>query len=232
MRRPKAVKADAIRSFTLLQILKLYRYKIVTNGLMALPLLLFAAAVASASPPPSSQNFSYKAKLGRDLDGDHIPETATIRQRGSFYQVSIHFTTGRPKLRIKTYITNDIAGLTLEVSDVDHDTRADLVINSATSLLPVAVWLNRGAARFQQVRSSLYGPVGGHSGPRWIHRETDQPEQVGNLLSDPLPQVEPADCFHPGADLQNILLSNADPLPFDFRVPQAAPRGPPTETQI
>ena len=214
----------------MLLVLKLYRNKKVTMGVAMLPVLLFAAAIASASPKPSGPDFSYRTKLARDLDGDHIPETATIRQRGSFYQVSIHFTTGRPKLRLKTYVTNDIAGLTLEIADIDHDTRADLVINSATSLLPVAIWLNRGAANFQQVSSSLYGRFRGHDGPRWKHRETGQPEQVGNLLSDPRPQAEPSDCFHPGADLQNVLFSKADPPSFDFRVPQAAPRGPPAET--
>ena len=143
----------------MLQVLKLYRYKIVTKGLATLPLLLFAAAIASASPPPSGPDFSYKTKLGRDLDGDHIPETATIRQRGPL-SGHIHFTTGRPELRLK-YITNDIGGLTLEVADIDHDTRADLVINSATSLLPVAIWLNRGAARFQHVKVVVVRPCRG-----------------------------------------------------------------------
>src|SRR5207302_603659 len=86
MRRSKAVKTDAIRSFTLLFILKWYRNKI---GLTALSMLLLVAPIASASPKQFDQDFSYKAKLGRDQDGDHIPETATIRQRGSFYRVCI-----------------------------------------------------------------------------------------------------------------------------------------------
>jgi len=214
----------------LLLVLELYRYKKIIIGLTGL--LLFTAAIAAASPQPASQYFTYKTKLGRDLDGDHIPETATIRQRGSFYQVSIHFTTGRPKLRLKTYVTDDLAGLTLDVADIDNDARADLVINSATSLLPVAVWLNRGAAKFQQVSSSLYGGVAGHRAPQWKHRETDHAEEVGNVFSDPLPHAEPADCFQAGADFQNVLFAKADPLPFDSIVPQAAPRGPPIETHI
>src|SRR5262249_16254267 len=126
------------------------------TGLAALFVLLAGAVFASASPKKFAPGFSYKTRLGRDLDGDHIPETATIKQRGSFYQVSIHFTTGRPKLRLRTYVTDDLAGLTVEIADVDHDTRADLVISSATSVWPVAIWLNHGAD-FQRVTKPSYG---------------------------------------------------------------------------
>jgi hypothetical protein len=215
----------------LLLVLKLYRNKKVITGLVALLVLLSGAAIASASPKKFAQGFSYKTKLGRDLDGDHIPETATIRQRGSFYQVSIHFTTGRPKLRLRTYVTDDLAGLTVDIADVDHDTRADLVINSATSVWPVAIWLNRGTD-FQRVKLLSYAQLGGHSGPRLVHKKSGQPDPDGNLFTDPLPQAETGDSFDPGTDSNNNLSSKADPLPFEIALTQAAPRGPPTETHI
>ena len=180
----------------MLFVLRLYRNKKVIIGLAALLVLLSGAAIASASPQNSAQGFSYKTKLGRDLDGDHIPETATIRQRGSFYQVSIHFTTGRPKLRLRTYITDNLAGLTVDIADVDHDKRADLVINSATSAWPVAIWLNRGSD-FQRAKLQSYGQLGAHSGPRLVHKKSGQPDPVGNLFSDPLPQAETADSLIP-----------------------------------
>jgi len=215
----------------LLLVLERYRNKKVITGLAALLVLLSGAAIASASPKKFAQGFSYKTKLARDLDGDHIPETATIRQRGSFYQVSIHFTTGRPKLRLRTYLTDDLAGLTVDIADVDHDTRADLVINSATSVSPVAIWLNRGTD-FQRAKLQSYGQLGAHSGPRLIHKKSGQPDPVGNVFTDPLPQAETGDSFDPGTDFKNNLSSKADPLPFEFTLTQAAPRGPPTETHI
>jgi hypothetical protein len=228
MRRQKAVN---LRSFTLLLVLKLYRNKKVITGLAALFVLLSGAAFASASPKKFAQGFSYKTKLSRDLDGDHIPETATIRQHGSFYQVSIHFTTGRPKLRLRTYVTDDLAGLTVEIADVDHDTRADLVINSATSVWPVAIWLNHGKD-FQRVSKLSYEHFNNHSGPGLDQKKRSQHNPVGNLFSDPLPQAETGDSFNPGINLKNTLSSKADPLPFEFTLTQAAPRGPPTETHI
>ena len=215
----------------MLLVLKLYRNKKLITGLTALLVLLAGTAIASASPQKFAQGFSYKTKLARDLDGDHIPETATIRQRGSFYQVSIHFTSGRPKLRLRTYITDDLAGLTVDIADVDHDTRADLVINSATSVSPVAIWLNRGT-EFQRAKLQSYGQLGAHSGPRLVHKKSGQPDPVGSLFSDPLPQVETTDSFNRGADLANNLSSKADPLPFEITLTQAAPRGPPTGTHI
>jgi hypothetical protein len=215
----------------LLFVLKLYRNKKVIIGLAALLALLSGAAIASASPKQFHQGFAYKTKLGRDLDGDHIPETATIRQRGPFYQVSIHFTTGRPNLRLRTYVTDDLAGLTVEIADIDHDTRADLVINSATSVWPVAIWLNHGAD-FQRATNLSFGHLNGHSGPDLAQKKSSQPDPVGNLFSDPLPQAETGDSFNPGVDLTNTVSSKADPLPFEFMHTQAAPRGPPTGTHI
>jgi hypothetical protein len=215
----------------LLFVLKLYRNKKVITGLAALLALLAGAAIASASPKQFHQGIAYKTKLGRDLDGDHIPETATIRQRGDFYQVSIHFTTGRPKLRLRTYVTDDLAGLTIEIADVDHDAHADLVINSATSIWPVAIWLNHGT-EFQRVTRLPYGQPGGHSDPSLEPKKNSQPDPVGNLFSDPLPQAETGDSFDHSIDLKNTLSSKADPLPFEFTLTQAAPRGPPTGTHI
>jgi hypothetical protein len=215
----------------LLFVLKLYRNKKIIFGLAALLVLLSGAVIASASPTKSTQGFSYKTKLGRDLDGDHIPETATIRQRGSFYQVSIHFTTGRPKLRLRTYITDDLAGLSVEIADVDHDARADLVINSATSVWPVAIWLNHGTD-FQRVSRLLYGHHGANNGPGLDTKKKSQRDPVGNLFSDPLPEAETGDSFDHAVDLKNPLSSKADPLPFEFTLTQAAPRGPPTGTHI
>src|SRR5437762_12603739 len=136
------------KELTLLFMLKAHRNKIVIMILAVLSVFLFGANAVHASSNPGNHRISYRTQLGQDLDGDHIPETATIRQCGYIYQVSIHFTTGRPKLRLTTYITEGMAGLSFQTTDVNNDSKGDLVIMSATSIRPVAVWLNQGKANF------------------------------------------------------------------------------------
>ena len=131
-----------------------------------------------------------------------------------------------PKLRLKTYITNDIAGLTLEVADIDHDTRADLVINSATSPLPVAIWLNRGAAKFQTGQLIIVRPCRrSQRTPLETSRNRPRLSRSGTCSVTLCPRLNLPIVSILAADFQNILFAKADPLPFDFRVPQAAPEG-------
>src|SRR5207237_9214088 len=115
------------RSSCRLLMQKFYRNKTVISGLALLFVFLFRAEVVSAAHRHSDQ-FSYHTRLGNDLDGDHIPETATIRQNGSIYQVSIHFPPDRPKLRLRTYITGGISDLSFETTDVNNDSKGDLVL--------------------------------------------------------------------------------------------------------
>src|SRR2546430_16454693 len=136
--------------------LKLHRNKNVMTALAVLSVFLLGASRAHAGGQQTDTHFLYRAQLGEDLDGDHIPETATIRQYGYHYQVSIHFTTGRPKLRLTTYVSEGVAGLSFQTSDVNNDSRRDILIISATSLRPVGIWLNQGKAKFQKVNSWVY----------------------------------------------------------------------------
>ena len=153
--------------------LEWYRNKKFITGLAALCTLLSWTGTGFASPGRYGHNtekISYKGSLGLDLDGDHVPETVTVKQQGSFYQVSIHFSTGRPKLRWKTYVGDDAAGLSLEVADVNNDSLADLVITSATSVWPVVTWLNHGSGNFQRVNSRTFCLTGRYNGPRLNRR--------------------------------------------------------------
>src|SRR5438552_537859 len=98
---------------------------------------LLSTNTAFASHRNSKPHISYRTQLGHDLDGDHIPETATIRQCGHIFQVNIHFTTGRPKLRLTTYLSEGVAGLTFQAIDVNNDNKEDLVLVSATAFTPI-----------------------------------------------------------------------------------------------
>src|SRR5438132_283212 len=86
-----------------LSLFKLRCNKSVTSAFV-LPVVFFVAATVASADDLLPRRISYRTQLGQDLDGDHKPETATIRQIGPLYQVSIHFTTGRPKIQLSTRI--------------------------------------------------------------------------------------------------------------------------------
>ena len=210
---------------------KLYCNKRVITLFFAFATSLFGANSAFASHHNSGHRLSYHTRLDHDLDGDHIPETATIRQRGYVYQVNIHFTTGRPKLRLTTYVTEGVAGLSLQTKDINNDSKDDLVITSATSIRPIAIWLNQGKSKFQKISSWAY-LVGGYTGPEY-RRQTCHPDPVGNVSIDPLPQTTfSANYFNPGHDCVALLYSEAETLCLDSILRQVPPRGPPTTTHI
>lgn len=214
--------------------LRWYRNTKFISCVAALSAFLFGTAASFAAPPKSSAptSISYKTTLGIDLDGDHIPETATVRQRGSFYQVSIHFSTGRPKLKLRTFVGDDVAGLTIEITDVNSDSEADLVISSATSVRPIAVWLNRGSANFQRVSVRTYGPRGRFTGPRLRKEPGNHSAPTGHLSNDRLIQAELADSLSFSPGLQDVFPSQSHQSTYQFWLAEVAPRGPPSAPHV
>jgi len=223
------VRASLNTELTLVSLLKVHRNQIVITALAVLLVFLCGANASYASSSKANHGLKYHTQLGQDLDGDHIPETATIRECGHLYQVSIHFTTGRPKLHLKTYVTEDIAGLSFQTTDINNDNKGDLVIISATSLRPIAVWLNQGRAKFKKVNSSLYGAVGRYYGPVYRVPKPSQPEPVGNLSFNPFPQAT-LECksFNVAGDGTRISSVQPDQRPFESALRQVPSRGPPT----
>lgn len=214
--------------------LKLHRNKIVITTLAVLSVFLFGATAFASHGAKVNPHIAYHSKLGHDLDGDHIPETATIRHCGYLYQVSIHFTTGRPKLRLTTYVSEGVAGLSLETTDVNDDRKGDLVIISATSIRPVAVWLNQGRAKFVKVNAWHYGGVGRYTGPTYRSRGPSQPdESVGTDSVDPLPQATPS-AHDFGIDVATVSVWWLQPelRPLESLLSQVPPRGPPASARV
>lgn len=212
--------------------LGLYRNKKFIGASAALFVIFLATAGVSEASSFGVHGIVYKTSMGLDLDGDHIPETVTIRQSDSFYQVSIHFSTGRPKLRLRTYVAGDIAGLTFEIADINNDSEADLVITSATSISPVATWLNRGAANFQKVSVRTHSVWSRYVGSRLKRKTTERRDPVGSLSRDRLPQAEGADSFIPCTGSENLLSSVIHSLPADFWLAEVPSRGPPSAPHI
>src|SRR5262249_47136367 len=100
------------------------------------------------------------------------------------------------------------------------------------SIRPIAVWLNQGKSKFQKTNSWSYG-VGRYTGPEYQHRQTSQPEPVGNISIDPLLQATVAvDYSNIGTDLIAVLAFDADRLPFDSILRQVPVRGPPATARV
>jgi hypothetical protein len=195
-------------------------------------LLSTATWVSASHRTHYSDDFSYRTRLKHDLDGDHIPETATVRERPHVYQVSIHFTTGRPKLRLTTYLTAGTAGLSLQTIDADNDSQGEfLVIISATSVRPVAVWANEGE-NFTQVNSWSYGGVGRYRGPTVQHQPTEAPDPIGASPNPPLQATLASRLFTAVADSAVLIHSQTDQFPFDSIFWQDPSRGPPAPSRV
>jgi hypothetical protein len=222
--RPGAISMKLARR--LLCMLLRHR-KIGLSWVATLLVFLFGAAHASGSGHPSEPALTYRTALGHDLDGDRLPETATIRHRANVYQVNIHFTTGRPKLRLTTDVPEGVAGLSVEFADVNQDGRDELVVVSATSVRPIAVWVNQGKARFQKVNSWTFG-IGRYSGPKLQHRRPAHPELDCNISVDRMPQAALQSAY---LSLANNLLAiphcETCAVLIDSILGQLPPRGPP-----
>ena len=204
--------------------LTLHRTKVVLTRLFAVTFVFLLPNWVAASPA----GISYRISLGHDLDGDHIPETATIRQCGGVYKVSIHFTSGRPRLHLMVYQQEDETGLTFETKDLDDDHNEDLVITSATSVRPVAVWLNSGKAKFKRVSSWAYGGPHKFRGPALNRRAACTPESDINNSADPLAHGEKiAQQFDIGLNIELLRVWNREQLRCDSFLQQVPARGPP-----
>jgi len=212
----------------LLSKLKLHCNRNFIIALAALSVLFSAANPVHAIGRGGPQEVTYRTQLGADLDGDHLPETVTVRLRAYSYKLSIHFTTGRPKLRLKTYVSQDLAGLSVQTTDVNNDNKRDLVVVSATSLRPIAVWLNQDKAKFKRVNASVYSGVSRFRGPTYGCPLAFGPEPVGNIFIDPLPQAMPSiEYFGLNNDSAVLLHGQTDRPPFDSVSRQVPTRGPP-----
>ena len=206
------------------------RKKRVLGGLLtALFLVLACPNWAGASP----ERISQKTQPARDLDGDRLPEKITIQQCGLVYRISIHFTSGRPKLHLTVYQAGNEAGLTIQTSDVDNDRDLDVVVTSATSIRPVAVWLNRGKAKFQKASTWAYGGLGRYTGPTFRRRAVYQPDPALGSTTEPLAYtVKAAQCLEIRLGVEDLGLWDLEQAPADSVPLEVPTRGPPLHISI
>jgi len=210
--------------------LKLHPKNRLLSGLMTALLFVLLVPVWLVASPAQ---ISHRTQLGRDLDGDRIPESVTIRQRGFLYRISIHFTSGRPKLHLAVYRAENEAGLTIQTSDVDNDRDLDVVITSATSIRPVAVWLNRGKAKFQRASTWTYGGIGSYTGPTFHRRAFYQPDPALGSTVEPLAYtVRATQCLEIRFDAEGLGRWDSKQAPADSVPLEVPTRGPPLHVSI
>jgi len=203
--------------------LMLHRTKSVLTRLLFVAFVFLLPNCLAASPV----GISYRISLAHDLDGDHIPETARIRKSGEVYKICIRFSSGRPRLRLIVY-QQDGAGLSVQAIDVDDDRDEDIVLASATSLRPIAVWLNSGKAKFKKVSSWVYGGPHKFRGPALNRRAAQTPESDVINSTDPLAHAEKTiQQFDVGLTIELLRDGNREQLPGDSFLQQVPARGPP-----
>jgi hypothetical protein len=166
-------------------------------------------------------------RLVFDFDGDHQSDVAVAQRRGSTYKISIRFSGQRERLSFTMPAGSGI-GLALVAYDIDRDSHADLVLTSASSLRPIAIWVNQGKGRFKKSHRTFATVLARQAGPQLRHKITSRFQQA-ILTSDDDPLSDLGNFHLLAVDVlgkriqprfERLSLSN-DPCGF------ADPRGPP-----
>jgi hypothetical protein len=143
--------------------------RILTNAIPVFALLVVAflcirgARTSERQPPPAPPQttaFSVPA-LGRamaDFTGDSHPDLATVRLNAfdsptAQYLIEIHLSEGGGQ---SLRLIAPFGGLLITPKDVTGDGNLDLVVRSARSRAPIAVFLNDGRGHFSWASVSLF----------------------------------------------------------------------------
>ncbi len=126
----------------------------------------------------SANSFSAPALTG-DFDGDGFADSAAAIYG---HEIQINLTGNFEKTSLK--VPSVGLGIRVLALDIDYDKDPDILVMSATSLLPVAVWLNDGKGHFTQA-NPLYCLAGFLDSPSRYSYPSDQTNATSPL---PLPR--------------------------------------------
>ncbi len=116
-----------------------------------------AGAEDPNSPDYAARWRSPNCFLNADFDGDEKPDLAVGEGGEGGYTVQIHFTSDIPK----TFLTFPVSGpgIRIVARDIDLDDDQDIIVTSATSDVPIAIWLGDGKGHFQPGDPWAYLPT-------------------------------------------------------------------------
>ena len=126
-----------------------------------------------------------------DLDGDNRTDVATSRLSGSTLNIKIRLSGADLRVWLRIPVGTE-TGLQLTAYDVDYDGRVDLILNRASSISPVAVWLNKPNGRFEENTEWVVPPLEREAAEHLQRRSRRQPQREVVIFSDALPLQETA----------------------------------------
>ncbi|MFN8006398.1 MAG: VCBS repeat-containing protein [Terriglobia bacterium] len=162
---------------------------------------VFYSSQVSNSPLAGSSDSSSPDQytIATDLDHDEQPDQAGLRFSENGYEVSV-ILHAHPESNSRLFWPGSRrAAVGLVSCDVDEDGDQDLVLTSATSLFPLAIWIGDGAGHFVQANQGSFVPLfSGSHRPNFhpgktINKQVCLPRQrriAGGLIQDALHPVD------------------------------------------
>jgi hypothetical protein len=167
--------------------------------LALLVLGLVSASLCAATPTPITLpqpggTFLFnETAIISDFDGDNQPDLATSRLEGSSYKVEIQLSASQETTSFT--LSSSERAIALLAVDVDKDNDKDLIIVSATSLKPLALWMNDGHGHFE--RNDDWAPTNSiaSGNPSVSGHDSHRVGQICSNLNNRSPFVKPNRAF-------------------------------------
>jgi len=125
--------------------------------------------------------------LSNDLDADRKPDSVFFRSSGAHNSIEVHLTSNRKRVHLAVPFRGE-TGFQLIAYDVDHDRRDDLILTNGSSIIPVALWLNKGNGSFERTPETL-APLFGSGFEIQLQRGTSRGDSPVAISTDDSPKV-------------------------------------------
>jgi len=125
--------------------------------------------------------------LAGDLDADHQADRVSFRFSGTHSSIEVHLSSNRQRVHLFVPFRGE-TGYQLIAYDVDHDRRDDLILTGDSSIVPVALWLNKGNGLFVR-KSGMLAPLFGSGFRVRLHRGTSRADSPAVISSNGSPKA-------------------------------------------
>ena len=153
-------------------------------------------AIAGTQPCTNGLSGNLHHLVG-DLDADHKSDSISFRYSGTRHSIEVRFSSNRQRVHLAVPFGGK-TGFQLFAYDVDHDRRDDLVLTADSSIVPVALWLNKGNGSFVRKSGTLAPLFSSGFGAR-VQRgraRGDSPAAISTDASPKAIQIDQNTCCH------------------------------------